>query len=245
MTKGDTEIAAVLRTIIDREGPDYLLREPFEVYRELMKGSHKDKKTAAAILYVYVNSPRIFEGEITELSELSGTIQKECSLNKKMADRLATIFVSLYSEDHQKEWKDKENEGLKQFLSEEFESTWEGFAVWEEGNGSVDCHYNADIVLKPGRAILKDDTLLQMLKKNPFTTSETISDYYKKSLCKYLDDEFEEYCTCDDYYQPVVEDFEIEERVNEWSKKNGFKIISCEGDGSDDGYEPKFRSGWY
>ena len=26
---------------------------------------------------------------------------------------------------------------------------------------------------------------------------------------------------------------------------NGFEFVSCEGDGNDDGYEPKFRKGWY
>ena len=45
-------------------------------------------------------------------------------------------------------------------------------------------------------------------------------------------------------YQPVVEDFELEYDVKVWAKKNGFNVISCNGDGRDDGYEPKFRRGW-
>jgi hypothetical protein len=67
----------------------------------------------------------------------------------------------------------------------------------------------------------------------------------ENKLGKYLDGEFEEYCTCDDYYQPVVEDFEIDYYVKEWCKKNGFIVVSCEGDGYDDGYEPSFKKGWY
>ena len=55
----------------------------------------------------------------------------------------------------------------------------------------------------------------------------------------------EEYCTDDDYYPPVVEDFEIEYHVQEWCKKNGFEFISCDGDGEEGEYEPKFRKGWY
>ena len=52
------------------------------------------------------------------------------------------------------------------------------------------------------------------------------------------------YCTCDDYYQPVVEDFEIEYYLKEWCKKNGFKIISCKGEGDDSGFEPNSVRRW-
>ena len=53
------------------------------------------------------------------------------------------------------------------------------------------------------------------------------------------------YCTCDGYYEPVVEDFELTYDVEHRCKENGFEVVSCEGDnGSDGGYEPKFRRGW-
>lgn len=55
---------------------------------------------------------------------------------------------------------------------------------------------------------------------------------------------FEEYCSCDDYYEPVVEDFELEDYVKKWADKNRFIVVSCKGDGRDNGYEPKFRRYW-
>lgn len=58
-----------------------------------------------------------------------------------------------------------------------------------------------------------------------------------------FDYEFEDYITCDDYYEPVVEDFETEYYVTSWCKKNGFRMLSFEGNGHDDGYEPALRSG--
>ena len=91
----------------------------------------------------------------------------------------------------------------------------------------------------------KAKELSRLLKKNPFMEKDQIHKIFEKKLREYLDYEFEEYCTEDDYYQPVVEDFEIEYRVNERSKKNGFEVIACDGDGGDGGYEPKFRKGWY
>lgn len=33
--------------------------------------------------------------------------------------------------------------------------------------------------------------------------------------------------------------------VKQWCEKNGFEFVSCDGDGGDDGYEPKFRNNWY
>lgn len=158
---------------------------------------------------------------------------------------MAEIFISLYSPANKDGWEKKEREGVRQFLNEEFSYTWNGFSVWDAGNGTVDCHYEAKIVLIPTEAAGKDKMLGKILKKNPFTLKEDIHRCFENELKKYLDDEFEEYCTCDDYYQPVVEDFEIDYRVNEWSKKYGFEVVLCEGGGNDSGYEPKFRRGWY
>ena len=52
-----------------------------------------------------------------------------------MADQLAEIFLSLYSDGNKDEWKQKDMEGLSAFLNEDFRCTWNGFSVWDEGNG--------------------------------------------------------------------------------------------------------------
>ena len=75
-------------------------------------------------------------------------------------------------------------------------------------------------------------------------TKESIREFYEKKLKEYLDSEFEEYCTCDDYYEPVVEDYHLTYDVEHWCKEHGFEVVSCEGEGRDGGYEPKFRRGW-
>ena len=60
-------------------------------------------------------------------------------------------------------------------------------------------------------------------------------------LQSWLDNDFEEYCTEDDYYPPVVEDYELDYYVKEWCEKHGFNLISCKGSGRDKGFEPKSR----
>lgn len=113
----------------------------------------------------------------------------------------------------------------------------------DASNGTVDCNYEAHIVLKPTDGVRENDVLKQLLCRNPSANGEVIRIFFVKRLCGFLDDEFEEYYSEDDYYQPVVEDFELEYRVKNWCGQNGFDFVSCEGHGDDDGYVPKFRRG--
>ena len=130
-------------------------------------------------------------------------------------------------------------------MEENFTVTWKGESVWDAGNGTMDCHYTAQIVLTPTKRVMINDGVVKLIRKNPFVKKEEIAKYFAKELKNHLDNEFEEHCTCDDYYPPVVEDFELEYLVKEWSKRNGFKVLSCEGDGILDDYEPKYRGRWY
>ncbi len=246
-TKNPESIADRLKKIVDLNGHSYLEDEPYRVYKELVESGAADRKTAAAILHFFTSGSMISVDSAYDAEQVSKTIQRECSLNKRMADRLALIMSSLYSDDHRREWKSKNMEGLKQFLSEEFICVWNGFAVWDAGNGTVDCHYEANIVLMPTEAISEDKELAGQLKKNPYMTKEAIHDVFAKRLKAYLDHEFDYYCTCEDYYEPVVEDFgeNLKYDLSQWSEENGFIYISFEGDGDDDGYEPKYRNNWY
>ena len=131
-----------------------------------------------------------------------------------------------------------------QFLKSTHTFKWEGFSVWEVGNGKVNCFYNAEIELHPTKTASQNKNLQKLLKKNPFMTKESIREFYEKKLKEYLDSEFEEYCTCDDYYELVVEDYHLTYDVEHWCKEHGFEVVSCEGEGRDGGYEPKFRRGW-
>lgn len=240
-------IAAGLKGIIDKNGPAYLEDEPYRVYLEMLDSGVVDRKTAAAILHLLASGIMTAMDAYDDAEQISAAIRRECSLNKRMADRLSLILAALYSGTHKKEWKGKELEGMRQFLKEEFVFTWKGFAVWDAGNGTVDCHYEAEIILAPTEEISKDKELAQRLKKNPFMTEETIHELFTKRLQEYLDYEFEDYCTCDDYFQPAVEDFgsNMEYDLPKWCKENGFELVSIEGDGGGDGYEPKHRQEWY
>ena len=240
-------IAGALKEIIDQNGPNYLTDEPYRVYTKLIKSGTAERKTAAALLHLLASGMLEIVDPGNDAELLSASIRRECSLNKKMADRLALILHTLYSENNKRNWQRKNLEGLSRFLQEEFLYDWKGFAVWDAGSGTVDCHYEARIILKPTELISTDKELLNLLTENPFSTSKAIHDMFAKRLQEFLNYRFEYYCTADDYYQPVVEDYgsNLEDDLLEWSKENGFEFVSCDGDGYDNGYEPKFRAGWY
>ena len=245
MNDTDKLIIGKLKELIDKNGLDYLTDKPHSVYKELAEKDQNNAIIAGAILMLLASG--IWNGAklIKDKDELSKKLQKDCCFNKKMSDRLAYIIQTLYSKDNKAEWKNRKGEGLEQFLAQEHTFRWEGFSVWDAGNGTVDCFYDADVILKPTKEVKNNKELQKRLKKNPFILLEAIYNFFDEELCDYLNREFEEYCTCDDYYQPVVEDFELEYRVNEWCKKYGFEIVSCEGGGRDGGYDPKYTRGWY
>ena len=243
--KSVDSIVSTLKSIIDQNGPDILTREPYRVYSELVQSETADRKTAAALLHVLAAGVWNEAKPEPDQSMLSGKIQKECSLNKKMSDRLAEVFHALFSDENQEEWKELDRKGLEDFLKKELTVNWKGFAVWDAGNGTVDCHFKATIQLMPTEDAARESGLAKLLQKNPYTKEEEIRELFITGLCEYLDDEFEDYCTEEDYYQPVVEDFEVGYYVREWAGKNGFQLLSWDGSGDDDGYEPKHRGRWY
>ncbi len=234
-----------LKGLIDKNGPDCFRDDPYSVYKELVETVRDSTMIAGAILMLM--STGMWDGAklIKDYEVLSSKIQKESFFKKKMSDQLAEIILSLYSEDNKAEWRHKRNEGLTQFLQQDHTFKWDGFSVWYEGNGTVDCFYSAEMVLLPTEGVTGNKDLQMLIKKNPFMTMEAIFEFFESMLKEYLDSEFEEYCTCDDYYQPVVEDFELTYYVEKWCKENGFEPISCEGEGGDGGYDPKTKRGWY
>ena len=246
MKEGSVEtVISSLKGMIDRNGPHHLTNEPYQVYEELKESGITDGKTAGAILLFLVNGMMDELNRDIDFDSLCKEIQKKCCFNKKMAEKLSTIFLSLYSIANKEEWKNRKLEGLSQFLKMNFSCIWDGLSIWQTEGGSVDCHYEAEMILRPIDPDCIGKKLSDLLNKNPFMTREAITDFYENDIRNWLDEEFERYCTCEDYYQPVVEDFEFDYYLAEWCRKNGFEIVSYEGYGHDDGYEPSFTRHFY
>ena len=102
VTKPIEDIVKALKEIVDKNGPNYLIDEPFQVYTELIRSGNADRKTAAALLHLLAGGllENADPGNDAEL--LSDSIRRECSINKRMADRLAAILYMLYSDDNRR-----------------------------------------------------------------------------------------------------------------------------------------------
>ena len=249
MEKDIQKVVSFLKELIDNNGEDYLKNETFKVYKELIDSKILDKNTSVCILHLLlsVDIKEVVTKE-EDRNNVSKIIQKECYFNKKIADYLTQIFISLYSNDNKTEWKNNELVGLKEFIDEIFKYEWNGFCVWKGQGVTVDCTYDAEIILKPTYKIMINKDFSSLINKNKFITKKSIHDYYVKKLKKYLDDNFDDYCSCDDYYTPNAEDFGInlEEDLKSWCNDNGFEYISSEGEGEEGDFESPYSRyhGW-
>ena len=124
---------------------------------------------------------------------------------------------------------------------DQWKCSWDGEAVWDYGTGIVQCFYEAEMVLGKEDTVIHGPEVQKLETEKPGFTAEDVIVALQDSLCAELDAQFEFYCTAEDYYQPVVEDFEAESYAREWAEKRGIKLISFEGEGSDGGFEPKHR----
>ena len=134
----------------------------------------------------------------------------------------------------------KRMDARKNITLEVWTFTWDGEAVWDAGSGTVDCEYKAKVEFKATEDIRGPEVKELQIKKKNIRTEELYL-ALEKSLRDMLDSEFEEYCSEDDYYQPVVEDFEAEEYIRDWAQERGLEMEHFEGDGHDLGFEPKRR----
>lgn len=75
------------------------------------------------------------------------------------------------------------------------------------------------------------ETLLQVYSE------ETIERQVAEALTDYLDEIFDDYCTCDPDYPPAVEDFDIDVYIEAWCENSHFEFQSSTGHGYDCGYE--------
>ena len=91
----------------------------------------------------------------------------------------------------------------------------------------------------------EDRELRERLEKSPFMPADDIHSYFEKKLREYLDSEFEDYCSDDDYYPPVAEDFGVDYCLAKWCKSCGFEVVSCDGSGDTSDFEYEGRYGRY
>ena len=195
---------------------------------------------------IYGNGTKTFvicceeKTQVSEQEALEQKIQKaeeKLLLAKKQYDAaIEKLHKLLEKRDEMKKGLDGGRVTLK-----EWTCSWKGNAVWDAGRGYVNCNYQAKMSFRPKGTVIRGPEIRKLETQNPRFQEEDVIEALKKGLCEYLDNQFEDYCMEDDYYQPVVEDFEAQDYAREWAQERGLELTAFEGVGSDDGYEPKGR----
>ena len=175
-----------------------------------------------------------------ELKELEPRIQlaEETMLRKKREyDAAVEEMAGLLKE------RDRLSKGIDggRVSMYQWSCSWNGNAVWDAGTVTMDCNYQAKITFKKDREEIHGSEIQKLEMEHPGFQKKDIIEALTKSICAKLDDEFEEYCSDDDYYPPVVEDFEAKAYARDWAEERGLKLIRFEGNGEGGDYEPKSR----
>lgn len=216
-------VISVLDALIRGEGYEYIYEFAYNVYKILLEKGI-GRICAAAVLYALACD--IGRGRNENIRE---QVDKRLLLSKEGADFICSVFCALYADDSLSVMKSEEYAGLDEFCSSEHEAVIEAYATWCYKGGSrqdYTCTYRLTIRVED-KNLLEND-LKDKLDKNPFLKADDIYKLYVDRLREYITDKFEDYCTCDDYYPPVVDDFlyNCGEEIEDYLGKYGIKLIS-------------------
>lgn len=230
------KIVSYLKKTILKNGIAYLNDNAFEVY----EGLKIKKNIKTAILCCLLNDVCKFSlKKNIKYDNLFAYIKKNCLLNDETAAYMTTVFMETFSSNYKKEYLSKEENGFDDFCKKVHKVSWDGFHRWYTQMVYVDCIFNANFSFKvvDKEKVKKDN--FDLIKKNPYLTVDFFYNKYKEEMIKKIEDDFDYYCFCDDYYPPVCEDYacNCEDVLNTFCKEHGLKLIDFDGAGETSDYK--------
>lgn len=229
--KENDERAAKIISVLDKrvrtEGYEYIYECAYNVYKTMLEKGI-DRIDAATVLYALASDVgRERKDDIRE------QVAKRLLLDKDGAELINGVFYALYAEESLSVMRKEEYAGLDEFCSAEHEAVIEAEATWCQKRGAKQdytCTYRLTFRVAERELLVKD--LRDKLRKNPFLKEADIYKHCVGGLKEFIADEFEEYCTCDDYYPPAVEDFPCNcvEEIEDYLRNHGIELISDEFD---------------
>lgn len=198
-----------------------------------------DERQARLVLITLLSDASVKAREMNE-EDLSKYIQKECCMRKKAADEISAMYKTLFDAENISDWKRRRNYGFREFCSKTWKFNWDGENQWSSGGGHIDCWCTINAEIEVADKGVAKKSVRELLRDNSFTTAEKIYEYYTQKILSALDDDLEEYVTCDEYYPPVMEDYHYNGKyaLEECCNKLGLKVVTFDYDGSMSDFEP-------
>lgn len=229
-----------LNQMIDKESIEKLQREPGTVYRRLSKNKAVGDYTARMIyMAMLADTVGYIEQNSPDQEKLSEYIYRECGYRKAEAEKIADIFSQVFNREHIAEWDSRKEEGFRKLCSNELKMHVENEnSAWHRDGVHVDCSFSASAVFQVKDKKTARKALAGMIDLDPYVSADKLTEYLESKLQENLDTDFEEFCTEDDYYPPVPEDYgdNFEEYVlKPFCERYGLECVdySGQGDGAD------------
>ncbi len=216
---------SILKELISQKGYDYIYDCANSVYKTLVK---KGTERSIADVTLYALTAETARGNKSNIPE---EVEEKLFLNKEMSTVVSDIFSSLYDTKTLSKMKKNEFKGLEEFIKGEWEIRSSGEATWQyKGGSKTDYSYTYYMTIHVVDRKLVEKDLKDKLRENPFLKAEDIRSYYENKIDGIICGEFEDYCTCDDYYPPVVEDFpeNISYEMDKFLPQHGLEMIDDE-----------------
>ena len=144
----------------------------------------------------------------------------------------------------------KGDRAIDDFCAKEWKLCWSGTAEWKSGRVRTECSAEAEITVRvQDKAFFRErindlnshvsaaDRHLYrfhpygttVLRKEPGNTAESICAFLEGQMAAELDFDLEDYVTEDDYYPPVMEDYEdnLKAAAGSFCKLFGLKLVNC------------------
>ena len=230
-----------LKNYIWQNGFETLSENPFDVYKAMVrdgKDRHAiDQKTARLVLITLMSKTHEIAFKGGSADKLIDHIQSEHYLNRKASEDLASMYLELFSEENRKSWNEAKEEGFEEFCQEEWTIEWQGSCYWHtKHGGNFPCNAEASLVIAVQDKEMLHSHLSMELKTNPFLSADDIYRIIADEVRSNLDNDMEEYCNADDYYEPYFDEFIGEgtcDSENEWESW-GLEIVEFTGSGDVD-----------
>ncbi len=238
------DVIEFLKKYIWKNGFEKLSENPFDVYKAMVKSSKDkpgiDSRTARLVLITLMSKTHEMARKGSSADELTKHIQSEHFVNKNTAKNLTSMYLELFSDENRNSWNAAKEAGFEEFCKEEWTIEWDGRCDWHtKHGGSYPCSANARLTITVRDITKLHSHLSSELKSNPFLSSDDIYSILVKQIEADLDNDMDEYCNADDYYEPYLEEFVGEgtyESEAKW-KSWGLELVEFTGSGNID-FEP-------
>ena len=182
-------IADIVTDIIDKNGFDYLYKNPVILKETLPHENDMEKKISNAFVYAIMSG--VGEKKKDSISAVRTEIES-LSLTKAMLHFLDVIFSSVWEEYFLKDADKREYGGCEVFCFKTWDTEFCGGAVWtsRDGTRKVVSNFTCRVKFKAeNMAVIMSD-----LGDDHYASADAIAVRYKKGLEEFIAADFKQWC---------------------------------------------------